>query len=172
MKHLRSAVIIAVATIGSSAACAQDEVSLIAPGTVREAIKQLIPGFESKTGHKVKATFGSIFGTKRQVTQGEPFDVPIVASPYPEVLASGNVVDGSAKPLTSVAVGLFVRKGASKPDISTPEAVKKMLLSAKSISSHVVEGSAPGLASRRHSKSSASPIKCSRKLSGPKPTPA
>jgi molybdate transport system substrate-binding protein len=81
----------------------------------------------------VKPTFGSGLGTKRQVASGEAFDVPIVQPPYPEVLASGNVVANSATPLASVAVGIAVRKGARKPDISTPEAVKQTLLAAKSI---------------------------------------
>jgi molybdate transport system substrate-binding protein len=113
---------------------AQDgEITLVAPGGIKDAIEQLIPDFERKTGRKVKATFGSGLGTKRQVAQGDPFDVPIVQPPYPEVLASGNVVAASAKPLATVAVGVAVRKGAPKPDISTPEAVKRMLLAAKSV---------------------------------------
>jgi molybdate transport system substrate-binding protein len=111
-----------------------DEVTLLAPGGIRAAVEQMIPAFEKKTGHKVKATFGSGLGTKRQVAAGEPFDVPIVQPPYPEVLASGHVVAASETPLASVAVGVAVRTGQRKPDISTPDAVKRMLLAAKSIS--------------------------------------
>lgn len=113
---------------------AQTEVTLIAPGGIRAPIEQLIPGYESKTGNKVKATFGSGLGTKKQVTQGDPFDVPVVQPPYPEVIASGNVIASSATPLASVSVGVAVKKGSPKPDISTPDAVKKTLLAAKSIS--------------------------------------
>jgi molybdate transport system substrate-binding protein len=109
------------------------EITLIAPGGIRDAIEQMIPGFEAKTGYKVKATFGSGLGTKKQVASGEAFDVPVIQPPYPEVLASGNVVTGSAVTLASVSVGVAVKKGAPKPDISTPEAVKQTLLSAKSI---------------------------------------
>jgi molybdate transport system substrate-binding protein len=122
--------------IWMSIACstrAQTEVTLIAPGGIRTAVEQLIPGFEQKTGYKVSATFRSGGGTTQQVVRGDPFDVPIVQPPYPDVLASGNVVESTATPLASVAVGVAVKKGAPKPDISTPEAVKKMLLSAKSI---------------------------------------
>jgi molybdate transport system substrate-binding protein len=112
-----------------------EEVTLIAPGGIRAAMDQLIPGFEKKNpGYKVKATFGSGGGTKKQVVQGDAFDVPIVQPPYQEVLASGNVVANSETPLANVAVGVAVRKGAPKPDISTPEAVKRTLLAAKSIS--------------------------------------
>jgi molybdate transport system substrate-binding protein len=96
-------------------------------------VERLIPGFEKKTGHKVKPTFGSGLGTKAQVAKGDPFDVPIVQPPYPEVLASGHVVAGSATPLASVSVGVAVRKGDPKPDISTPDAVKRLLVRARSI---------------------------------------
>ena len=124
---------LAALVIASGAAAQTSEITLIAPGGIRDAIEQLIPGFEQKTGRKVKATFGSGLGTKRQVTKGEAFDVPVVQPPYPEVLASGNVVAGSATPLASVAVGVAVRKGAPKPDISTVDAVKRSLLASKSI---------------------------------------
>ena len=115
-------------------ALAQSEITLIAPGGARAPLDKLIPEFEKKTGYKVKATLGSGLGTKKQVMQGEAFDVPIVQPPLAEVIASGNVVAGSETPLATVAVGVAVRKGAPKPDISTPEAVRKMLLAAKSIS--------------------------------------
>jgi molybdate transport system substrate-binding protein len=135
MKYLRwSAAVIALALANPYSARAQAEVTLVAPGGIRAAMEQLIPGFERMTGDKVKATFGSGGGTKQQVVRGEAFDVPIVQPPYADVLASGNVVASSATPLASVAVGVAVRQGAAKPDISTPEAVKQMLLAAKSIS--------------------------------------
>jgi molybdate transport system substrate-binding protein len=134
VKSLLSSAAIALVLGHAYAARAQSEITLIAPGGIRAAIEQLIPGFERKTGHKVKATFGSGLGTKQQVTRGDAFDVPIVQPPYPELLASGNVVESSAKPLATVAVGVAVRQGARKPDISTPDAVKRTLLAAKSIS--------------------------------------
>jgi molybdenum ABC transporter molybdate-binding protein len=109
------------------------EVTLIAPGGIRAAVEQLIPDFEKTSGSKVRAAFGSGLGTKKQIVQGEAFDVPIIQPPYPEVLASGNVVASSATTLASVSVGVAVRKGDPKPDISTPDAVKRTLLAAKSI---------------------------------------
>ena len=121
-------------TLGPASSARADEVSLVAPGGIRAAVEKMIPDFEKKTGHKVKATFGSGLGTKQQVARGEPFDVPIVQPPYPEVIASGNVVARTETPLATVAVAVAVRKGAPKPDISTAEAVKRMLLAAKAIS--------------------------------------
>jgi molybdate transport system substrate-binding protein len=131
MKYLLSTAFIMFAASSSANAA---EITLVAPGGIRAAVEQMIPAFEKKSGHKVKATFGSGNGTKAQVVKGEAFDVPIVQPPYPEVLASGNVVTMSETPLAHVAVGLAVRPGTPHPDISTPDAVKKLFLSAKSIS--------------------------------------
>ena len=107
-RMLLSAVALVLAFSGSSIAFAQTEVTLIAPGGIRAPIERLIPGFEKKTGYKVNATFGSGGGTKQQVVRGDVFDVPIVQPPLPDVLASGNVVESTATPLASVAVGVAV----------------------------------------------------------------
>jgi molybdate transport system substrate-binding protein len=131
MKHLLSTAIVMLTISGAASA---SEITLVAPGGIRAAMEQMIPAFEKKTGNKVKATFGSGNGTKAQVVKGDAFDVPIVQPPYPEVLASGNVVKESETPLAHVSVGLAVRPGTPHPDISTPEAVRKLFLSAKSIS--------------------------------------
>ncbi len=118
----------------NSGGAAADEVSLIAPGGIRAPIQKMIPDFERKTGHKVNATFGSGNGTKQQVMKGEMFDVPVVQPPLGEVTATGHVITSSETPLATVAVALAVRKGAPKPDISTADAVRKVLLAAKSVS--------------------------------------
>src|SRR5215470_10117882 len=124
-------VIIAVWTCDIARAA---EVTLIAPGGIRAAVQQMIPAFERATGHKVNATFGSGGGTKERVMKGEPFDVPIVQLPLEPVIASGHVVAASETPLANVAVGIAVRTGAPKPDISSADAVKRLLLGSKAIS--------------------------------------
>lgn len=131
MRVLRATVVVILCLAPSLARA--DEITLVAPGGIRAAIVKLIPDFEKKTGHKVTATFGSGLGTKRQVAAGEPFDVPVVQPPYPDVVASGHVVADTVTPLATVAVGVAVRTGDRKPDISTPDAVKRMLLAAKAI---------------------------------------
>jgi molybdate transport system substrate-binding protein len=111
-----------------------DEITLIAPGGIREPLTKLIPEFERRSGHTVKVTIGSGNGTRAQVKNGELFDVPIVQPPLDDVLATGHVINSSETPLATVAVALAVRKGAPKPDISTPAALKSVLLAAKSVS--------------------------------------
>src|SRR4051794_17594280 len=112
MKSFLSFALIAL-TLSPAQSVRADEITLIAPGGIRDAIQKMIPAFESKTGHTVKATFGSGAGTKQQVMRGEPFDVSIVQPPLPEVLATGHVIAASETPLATVAVGIAVRKGAA-----------------------------------------------------------
>jgi molybdate transport system substrate-binding protein len=125
---------LAVFLVFSCGVRAQSEVALITPGSAKSAMDKLIPGFESKTGYKVKMTNGTGLVIKKQVLQGEGFDVAIVQPPVQDMVASGNLVAASQAAIATVAVGIVVRKGAPKPDISTPEAVKRALLAAKSIS--------------------------------------
>ncbi len=130
MKYL---LLLSMLLLAPHAARAQ-EVTLIAPGGMRCPIDRMMPDFERKTGYKVKPTIGAGGATHRQVVRGEAFDVPIVQPPYQDVIDSGNVVAGSETPLATVAVVVAVRKGDPKPDISSPDAVKRTLLGAKAIS--------------------------------------
>src|SRR6476660_1104391 len=120
MRKFPLAVLIAVCACAAHA----DEVTLIAPGGIRAPIQKMISDFERKTGHTVKATFGSGNGTKQQVMTGEAFDLPIVQPPLAEVIATGHVIPETETPLATVAVAVAVRKGTPKPDISTPDAVR------------------------------------------------
>src|SRR5687767_14658543 len=133
MKYLFSSVLVLILLGNSCNALAQSEVTLLAPSPITEQLEKLIKGFEGRTNYKVNATWGSGLGTKQQVAKGEGQDVSIMFSPFPEALASGNVVASSGKTIASLHMAVAVKKGAPRPDISTAEAVKKTFLAAKSI---------------------------------------
>ena len=134
MKYLLSSVVVAALVFGNAYnSLAQTELTLLAPRPIMEELEKLIAGFESSTNYKVKVTWGSGLGTKQQVAQGEGLDVSIMFSPFPEALASGNVVPSSGTTLARLVMAVGVKKGAPRPDISTAEAVRRLLLSAKSI---------------------------------------
>ena len=133
MKRLFSLGAMACLLCGAHPAQA-DEVTLIAPGGMRCPVDLMKPGFERKTGHVLKATIGAGGATHRQVVQGAPFDLPVVQPPYKDVIDSGNVVASTETPLATVPIVVVVRKGDPKPDISSADAVKRMLLAAKAIS--------------------------------------
>ena len=134
MKYLLSSIVVALIFSISSCRIAQTEVVLLAPLSLKPPFEKLIPLFESNTSYKVKATYVRTLEVKVQVTRGGPFDVAIMAPTYPEALASGNVVADSAKRLLSFVQTLSVKKGMPKPDVLTPDAIKRMLLAANSIS--------------------------------------
>ena len=117
----------------ASSAHAQTEVTLLVPNPFRHSLNTLIEGFESQTGYKLNVTIGGGLGTRRQVSRGEIFDVSILLPPYPEALASGNIDPESATTLASLTLALGVKKGAPRPDISTPDALRQTLLAAESI---------------------------------------
>lgn len=145
----RAAAVFALVLFSAFTATA-DEITLIAPGGIRAPLEKLIPAFEQQTGHKVIATYGSGLGTKKRVIDGDPFDVPIVQPPLDVVVASGHVVAATETPLATVAVAVAVRKGAPKPDISTAEAVKRMLLAARAIAyPNAAAGAAAGVSFER-----------------------
>jgi molybdate transport system substrate-binding protein len=141
MKYFLSSLAVAAILLGSShAARAQSEISLLAPGPLgRETIDKLVASFESKTSNKVKVTYGQgsrdtpPYGTRQLVARGQAQDVSIIFAPYPQAVSSGNVDPKSATLLARLLLGITVKKGAPKPDISTPAAAKKTLLAAKSI---------------------------------------
>lgn len=137
VKHLLSSIALIALVFGiAGSARAQEEISLLAlqPTPIRSSIDKLIPGFEAKTGYKVKVTYGSGTGTKQQAAKGEPFDVYLILPPYPDALASGNLVTSSKTTLANFILAVAVKKGAPKPDISSPAAVKSLLLNAKAVS--------------------------------------
>jgi molybdate transport system substrate-binding protein len=141
VKYLLSALVVGSLLLGNlSTAHAQTEITLLAPGPLgRETMDKLIAAFENKTGDKVKVTYGQgsrdtpPYGTRQLVARGQALDVSIIFAPYPQAVASGNVDPKSATLLARLLLGISVKKGAPKPDISTPSAVKKTLLAARSI---------------------------------------
>jgi molybdate transport system substrate-binding protein len=133
MKYLFFVIFVFALVLGGSiGACAQGEVTLLGMSPMRRPTAQVIANFEAKTGYKVKVTFGAL-DTRQSVAQGRPLDVSLLIAPYPAAIASGSIVVGSATPIATVLTAVVVPKGAPKPDISTPDAVKKALLAAKFI---------------------------------------
>jgi molybdate transport system substrate-binding protein len=94
----------------------------------------LIPDFEKSSGHKVTIAYGTAGAVADRVQKGEAADIVISSVPLIDQLqAQGKVVSGSRVIIAKVGVGVFVRKDAAKPDISSADAFKRSMLAAKSI---------------------------------------
>ena len=133
-KVLFSAIFVVAFVLGGwTSAQAQCEVSLLAIGPMRAPTQKVVTNFEGKTKCKVRIVYGNGVGTRRMVAQGQARDVSIIQAPFPGAMASETIIPSSATPIATLLTAIAVRKGAPKPDISTPAAVKKLLLEAKAI---------------------------------------
>src|SRR5438445_4711641 len=111
------------------------EIKVLASNGVREALQELAPAFERATGNKLVITFGLAAALKRQIEGGEAFDLAILTSAGIDDLAKQGKVDAASRAAVARSgVGIGIKKGAPRPDIGTPDALKRTLLSAKSIS--------------------------------------
>lgn len=148
MKSLLSFLfVVAFALTIPFSAGAQSEITLLSPDPIKATIDKLVEGFEAKTGTQVKVTYGTGVSTRKTVASGGALDVSLLFAPFPEALKTGNIVPGSATVIARLRLALAVPKGAPKPDISTPEAVKRALVNAKSILSvDPMQGSVGGIA--------------------------
>jgi molybdate transport system substrate-binding protein len=147
MKNLLSSVVFVALALGfSSNARAQSEITLLSPNPIMATIDKLVASFEAKTGITVKVTYGTGVSTRKTVASGQALDVSLLFAPFPEALKTGNIVPSSATVIARLRLALAVQKGAPKPDISTPAALKRTLLGAKSIISvDPAQGSAGGI---------------------------
>ena len=129
---------LAMVAMVSGAAAA--EIKLIGSPGVRGIVTELAPQFETATGHKVAADFDVIAVLKRRAAAGEAFDI-IIPGPelIEELIRDGKVAPDSRAAFGRTGIALAVRKGAPKPDISTPENLKRVLLEAKAVA-HSKEG--------------------------------
>jgi len=81
-RRYRLSILPVILLLSASSVFAQSEITLLSPGSIQASMENLVASFESKTGHKVKATFASGGVTRQQVMRGEVFDV-IVLHPSP-----------------------------------------------------------------------------------------
>jgi molybdate transport system substrate-binding protein len=125
--------VIALLFVSGACAYAQSEITLLAVGPMRAPTQKIVDNFEAKTGYKVKVTYGNGAETRKMVAQGKPLDVNLLIAPFPGAVASGTVDPKSQTLVASILTAVGVPKGRPHPDISTPAAVKKALLAAKSI---------------------------------------
>lgn len=113
----------------------------------KDVVDDLSPKFERASKHKLSIKFGTLGQIVKMVQSGETADVVIIPKQGIDSLVKGG--KAAATNVTVLArseIVVFVRKGAPKPDVSTPEALKRALLAAKSISyGNPADGGASGI---------------------------
>jgi molybdate transport system substrate-binding protein len=126
---------IAPALLLLAAALAQAaDIKVVASVGMKAVLDEARPLFEYSTGHKLVFVLGTAAPLKRRIEGGESFDVAILTPSLVEDLArQGKVVPESAIDVAKSGLGLAVAKGAARPGIATPEALKRALLGARAI---------------------------------------
>ena len=110
------------------------EVVLMTTAAVEAIMKDLVPPFERASGHKVSMTVLGTGPAVAKIKEGTFADLILLGpDALNELAAAGKVDAGTITPAFNSRIGLAVRTGAKKPDISTTDALKKTLLDAKSI---------------------------------------
>lgn len=110
------------------------DIKILSPGATEGVLNELLPQFERASGHRVTINYGPAGNIANRVRKGEAVDVLITSEPQAVRLGKeGKTVDGSQAVVAKVGIGIFVRKGDPKPDISTGEAFLRTLATAKVI---------------------------------------
>ena len=124
--------IVAAALIAGGASAA--EIRVLSTQATEQSHKELLPQFEKATGHKVTILFTGTVDADKRLAAGEAYDLLIMAKDSIEQhTKSGKVMQASRVDLARSGVGVGVKAGAPKPDISTVDALKRTLVNAKSI---------------------------------------
>jgi molybdate transport system substrate-binding protein len=116
-----------------------DEIRVMTSGAFTEALRELSAAYERATKHTVVTTYGGSMGNgpdtiPSRLARGEPTDVVILAAQaLDELVAQKRVVPGSRVDLVRSSIGVAVRAGAPRPDISSVDALTRTLVGAKSI---------------------------------------
>src|ERR1044071_2063680 len=110
------------------------EISFFCTDALASSMRELIPEFEKASGHHVKITVANAGTIAARLQGGELADLAIVLPPAWDRLRQNGRIDPSIRiVLGKVGLGAFVKRGADKPDISTLDAFKRTILSAKSL---------------------------------------
>jgi molybdate transport system substrate-binding protein len=136
------------ATLPLWPAAAAAQLNVLISGGFSSAYEQLLPEFERTSGIKVTTGSGASQGTGPQtiaahLARGVPADVVILSREgLSELIAANRIAAGTDVDLARVPLGVAVRAGSPKPDVSTVEAFKQVLLKAKTVA---VPGSTSGI---------------------------
>jgi molybdate transport system substrate-binding protein len=110
------------------------EVKVLSAGAMKEVVLSAVPDFEKATGHKVTVVNDTAGGLSRRILGGEAFDVAVITpAAIDDLISKGKVAAGTRANLAKVGIGIMVKAGAPKPEVSTVDAFKRALLDAKSV---------------------------------------
>ena len=123
------AILSSLSSIANSA-----EIRVLAALGIKEVIDDLKPQYERTTNHRLLVTFDTMGGAVKRIQTGDNADIIIIPQQgIDSLIKSGKAAAGGTTVIARSGIAVAIRKGAPKPDISTADAFRRTLLSAKSI---------------------------------------
>jgi molybdate transport system substrate-binding protein len=123
-----------VMAAGAPRGAAGAEIKVLTAGAFKQVLLALLPDFERTSGHKVTVENDTVGALTKRIAGGEAFDLAVLTPKAVDDLAKeGKFAAGSRANLARVGVGVVVKDGTPKPDISSLAAFKQALLAAKSV---------------------------------------
>jgi molybdate transport system substrate-binding protein len=102
---------------------------------MKTVLEELTPQLEQATGRKLVAQFNSSKNLRDKILAGEPFDATILtADVLDDLIKQGKIAAGGRADISRTGIGMGVRAGTTKPDISNAESLRRTLMNAKAIS--------------------------------------
>jgi molybdate transport system substrate-binding protein len=124
--------------VANSSIAGAAEIKLFSPVAMKGVTPEVVAQFEKSSTHKVKVEYATVGALFERLQKDEGADVAIVSSRQLEdLLKQGKIVASSRADIGRVGVGLFVRAGASRPDIGSVEALKRTRDTLHSFSTYV-----------------------------------
>lgn len=134
LKFVGVALGVALAWLSPCRDASAAELKIFGSRVTKVIVGELGPEFEKATGFKPQVVADVAAVMKRRIEGGEPFDLAVLVDfQIDDLIKSGKLLPDSRADIMSSGIGVAVKRGAPKPDISTVEAFKQTLLNAKSI---------------------------------------
>src|SRR5712691_964124 len=126
MRMMLLGLAVVVVAAGAPRGAAAAEIKVLTAGAFKQVLLAMVPDFEKQTGHKVTVENDTVGALTKRIEGGEVFDLAVLTPEAVNDLAGkGRFVAGSRTNLARVGVGVVVKDGTPKPDISSVAAFKK-----------------------------------------------
>jgi molybdate transport system substrate-binding protein len=116
------------------------EINAFVSTALKTVTDELLPPFARANGHSIHASYGPSGALLPRFESGEPVDVFLTDSAALDRLIERGKIAGGRTDLARTGIGIAVRKGAAKPDVSTAEALRSALLAARSVGHAAASG--------------------------------
>jgi molybdate transport system substrate-binding protein len=128
MKRMFALVLLAAASTAQAA-----DLKVLSGNGPKAAVRELCSQFEKSTGNRIALHFGVNPEVKKKIEAGESFDVVVGNPPIVDALIKDGMVAGPRADIGRSGLGVAVKSGAAKPDISSVDAFKRALLASKTV---------------------------------------